>query len=138
MTAETKPPLPDANIPEGAPRALAGGSGAFIQQIAGFRRMKVFPIPESELKHLSWMNWLTTLFVSLGASALSFCGSIVIGVGLSNEPLSEQGTFIRDYGVPFFIVLGIVFFAIAIGTQVIRGSALKQIENESDFTQAQS
>lgn len=123
---------PPSQLPEGAPTSVVGG-GAIIRTISGNRAMKVFPIPETELRQLSYMNWLTTLFLSLAASAFTFCLSIVIGVGISSEPLSEKGEFINDYGVWFFASLLGLFLALAVITFLMRGSSISQIEKESEF-----
>jgi hypothetical protein len=63
--------------------------------------MKVFPIPESELKTLGFVNWLTALVLSLSASMFTFLGSIVIAIGLTDH-LTDTARFIKDYGEPLF------------------------------------
>ena len=94
------------------------------------RRMKVYPIQESELKHISGLNHIATVAFSLGAAFFGYALAIILE-DVFNVTATPEAKVLVFYAPKLLGILGFaawVLGGIAIRT---RGSILRTIREES-------
>ena len=119
----------DRQSPPGK-RHYATEDGGRIQPLYAERKVKVYSVQESELKHISGLNVMAMASFSVAAAFFGFAASIWLELAFG-DPVAEVGKLIAKYGPPLLLVISFcafVFGCIAIKT---RGSILKTIKDES-------
>jgi hypothetical protein len=104
--------------------------GSTVQMLYVRRAMKVYALPESELKGVALMNTLASVFFSAGSGFLS------LGIGIwvdsaFQEELSPAGEILAKVTAPAAMVVAAIFGCLGIWALRARGSSLKTIQQES-------
>ncbi len=94
------------------------------------RRMKVYPIQESELKHISGLNRIAALAFSLGAAFFSYALAIVLENMFSGTPTPEAKV-LAFYAPWLLVALGCASWLFGLIAVRTRGSILDTIREES-------
>lgn len=109
---------------------IARGSSKLVVTEHSTRHMRSYLIYDSELKSISMLNGLATLFFSLG----SFCASITLGLWSNLFATDSPSEIAKKYGSILESVLGTVSgacFLIAFVITMCRQSEVSRIKRES-------
>jgi hypothetical protein len=126
--SSAEPDISVASLPVGA-------EGATIVQVSAQRQMRVFPISESELRNLGFLNGLTAFFLALAGSAFTTALSIKIGVNIESGTMTDKAELLDGLGFVVCLVVGLVFLILCAISWRISGSITDQIKKESRFSE---
>jgi hypothetical protein len=114
--------------PSKQPSYIPGGA-AMTKQNSTIRTMTPYCVYENELKHISMMNALVTIFSSVGSFLLSTCISLWIAV--KTLELTISGDQLLKIGVPVAGLLSAVSFFVAALAWWAKRSEWKTIQNST-------
>ncbi len=105
-------------------------TGALVRTVYATRTMKVYAIPENELRSLSLLNTLSMAFFSASSGFLSFAIGLWVHAAFQSM-LTPAGEILSNVGAPIAVVLSLFFGVLSIWAWVTRRSGLKTVEKES-------
>lgn len=113
--------------------------GSSIHSVHSNRKVKVYPIFETELNMIGMFNIISTLFFSASAACFSGCFALYLEKQVT-EQATPAGELLLSAGPKITFLLGVVFFAVAAFSVWRRGSILDQIKSqvvERSYTSSQ-
>ena len=113
------------------PDNLTVPQGSTVQMFYVQRAMRVYALPESELKSVSLMNTLASVFFSVASGLFSLAVGIWIN-SLFQIEMSSAGEILAKAFAPLALFLAMVSGALGIWALYTRGSTLKTIQDESN------
>src|SRR5207253_2562022 len=94
-------------------------AGEIVRTVVQRREMNCLLVTESELRQLSFMNGLVTVFISAGSFILSYPLSIYLDI-LLQSPTTAVAEVLRQYVCPALIAVSGIFFLLGLFTYVKR------------------
>lgn len=120
--------MPDENKNIGI--STEAETGALVRTVYATRTMKVYAIPENELRSLSLLNTLSMAFFSASSGFLSFAIGLWINAAFQST-LTPAGKILSIVGAPIAVILSIIFGGLGIWAWKTRKSGLETVEKES-------
>jgi hypothetical protein len=73
--------------------------------------VKAYPIFESELESLSFLNTMTLVFFSVGSAMVSFAFGIWTNAAFA-EKLTAEGVVASNYGAPALLIAAVICYGL--------------------------
>jgi len=105
-------------------------SGARVKQLYGARTMKVYPIHEHELQHLTYLNTHATVYFGVFSFLSAVAVSLVTG-GLIQGVQSTEGRVVAYGGGVLALLLSSVFLCLGYHSLKHRDNELDRIRKET-------
>ena len=110
-------------------------TGASVQSEYMVRKMKCYPVQETEMDSLATLNTQATGFFSTASAILALAAGVWTNA-IFNTTLTPMAELATKFVAPFLLVLAAFYFWMAIDTARKRSSLWRKIKSESVTLQA--